>query len=383
MTAGALVTVLVIRARRRPRVTSSLTAGTSLPAVTGMPWTPWSYGYPQPYPLPGSYLTGRYLGHPSLWQPNWGYQSLSSLPGGLTVSKAALPPCAGNAGPGCTCTGDCGGNLLCLCRPCIARTIGSMPLAAPARPAIPAVPARPARPVRSAQRKGPRHGGAGIPGFDGQGEADFALAVGRVHGIRQWNYEVNPGLHSALGRDVAPSASLLLNHEGKLPLLRGVNQHYWEPGHNEAVCSHVPGHKPPVEFDEKLNRECGCGFWAYWTVDARSWSNALPVWGVIEGTGRVLLGEKGFRCQRARIIALTLGFTIEPRVYGVPGARYGSFQVTDAVQPEAPAELEQARQRADAWMAVLMDGLGVTYPEARVFATVKGMLASFPLGEVA
>jgi hypothetical protein len=58
--------------------------------------------------------------------------------------------------------------------------------------------------------------------------------------------------------------------------------------------------------------ECGCGIWAYWDLPAdadfamdRSGSAVYwPVAGRIEGSSRVVIGEKGFRCEKATLTHL-------------------------------------------------------------------------------
>jgi hypothetical protein len=54
---------------------------------------------------------------------------------------------------------------------------------------------------------------------------------------------------------------------------------------------------PPIQ-------SCGCGFWAY--ADARYVPARPFVWGVIHGWGRMVAGPKGFRCQHARIVAVSV-----------------------------------------------------------------------------
>jgi hypothetical protein len=99
----------------------------------------------------------------------------------------------------------------------------------------------------------------------------------------------------------------------------------------------------------------------------------LPAYGVIEGTGRTLIGPKGFRCQRAKIVALALGFSV-------------STQVNEGLTRGLPAEdrdrlIAEGRDRANAWLGVIQVRLGEMYPDAQTFATVNGMLAAFPAGE--
>ncbi len=139
-----------------------------------------------------------------------------------------------------------------------------------------------------------------------------------------------------------------------------------------------------------------CGFWGYWKMADQTWHDKLPVFGIMEGTGRVVIGSKGFRAQKARIIALVPAFAIDVATTPdpVPGPYYGSWQqlrspYEPAVPELSPAgagdrerEIAESRQRADAWLGVIMELLGLMYPEARVFATLKGMLACVPPGEV-
>jgi hypothetical protein len=193
---------------------------------------------------------------------------------------------------------------------------------------------------------------AGIAGFDGSRPGDYALAIGSVRGLRQWSFPAAGALDRALAAGAEPSARAIWPVPEPL-LLTGVRDHPWRPGVNEAACRNNTAHEPPVEADPDTGLACGCGFWAYWGLDDHAWDIKLPVFGVVEGTGRVVTGTKGFRCQKARILALTLGFTVE----------------------DGPEKM------ADAWLGVLMDMIGQAYPDARVFATLNGMLASVPTGE--
>jgi hypothetical protein len=57
---------------------------------------------------------------------------------------------------------------------------------------------------------------------------------------------------------------------------------------------------------EGLDPECACGFYAYHSGDVY-YATAGPgcrVQGVIEGYGRMILGTKGYRAQKARILAI-------------------------------------------------------------------------------
>lgn len=69
--------------------------------------------------------------------------------------------------------------------------------------------------------------------------------------------------------------------------------------------------------------ECGCGFWAYWNglpvadfdcampvlrySKQSGYSLNIPVGGMIEGSGHTIIGERGFRCEYAKITDLAVG----------------------------------------------------------------------------
>ena len=169
--------------------------------------------------------------------------------------------------------------------------------------------------------------------------AGAPLALGSVHGVRQWSVD-------SLGRLIGLSYPKV-----------------WTPGENVAACSRTrqtaeckagecePHRKKPEKVEQAASEDpplrigapsaatlsqyyraitytypagiffgephctepnpcagadpaCNCGFWAYYSDG--TWSGAAPVRGVIEGYGKTTVGTKGFRCSKARILALTL-----------------------------------------------------------------------------
>lgn len=90
-------------------------------------------------------------------------------------------------------------------------------------------------------------------------------------------------------------------------------------GRYQAVCTEGGRtsviHKPPEP-------DCGCGYWAYWNPSyndefgyQRPWVRyskyqgydiSIPLCGAIEGSGATIIGEKGFRTERARITDLSM-----------------------------------------------------------------------------
>jgi hypothetical protein len=247
----------------------------------------------------------------------------------------------------------------------------------------------------------------GMPGFDGQGahpapDGPIPDVLGAVKGYRWWTLSAPPLWESpALAAGNWPPG-----------LLRGM-QAPWEPGENTATCrasgaSGWGGHcHPPESIPDE---ECGCGFWAYWTLQPHDLGSAgLPVCGVVEGYGAVLTGEKGFRAAKARIVALHLPFTIMPEtaarslLLAGPQRQYGShnpwwnhpkftgkvIQAGNVSFDDAPAEVppepeltpdeEQAMaDAAEAWMAVIGLRLEDMYPGVRIFETRAHLEAEFP-----
>jgi hypothetical protein len=126
----------------------------------------------------------------------------------------------------------------------------------------------------------------------------FGLAVGSVFGQRSWVID-------RLGRLTS------VVHDGTP----------WRPGVNEAKCDTLIANLDrilsrsrasalvPDEADENHLATCVCGFYAYFDKQHNNYADSLKgisVEGVIEGFGKTVLGDKGFRAEKARIVALTL-----------------------------------------------------------------------------
>lgn len=165
---------------------------------------------------------------------------------------------------------------------------------------------------------------SGMSGFSEKGEPDeWDMAVGEVYGYRWWKLNVDAKVAGVLKEDtrgVSPSVGILT----------GANGQEWHRDKNEAVCTAAyynrlsfqtepsSWHAPP-----EFRVPCGCGFWAYFDKNLRaesvfySMTSSVPymygssivqvlAFGVIKGTGRVIIGDKGFRSQYAEIVGLAL-----------------------------------------------------------------------------
>lgn len=75
----------------------------------------------------------------------------------------------------------------------------------------------------------------------------------------------------------------------------------WVPGENLSECRSEFGPHKDGDFAEK----CRCGFYGYYDGSNDFHSGGL-VSGVIEGYGDAVLGSRGFRVTKARIVALTI-----------------------------------------------------------------------------
>lgn len=99
----------------------------------------------------------------------------------------------------------------------------------------------------------------------------------------------------------------------------------WQPGENEATCLIDPfsrmvqtisgAFQVPTAVihygngdSEKAHRAgqkgCSCGFYAYFDLGHNPHHQKGNVLGLIEGYGLMTVGDRGFRCEKARLVAL-------------------------------------------------------------------------------
>ena len=242
----------------------------------------------------------------------------------------------------------------------------------------------------------PRRHHSGMDGFEERSAESFPLAVGHFGGLRVWN----------------------LLEDGTL---QGANSMIWKPGENVATCMH--GHLVPCDgqtcarepdraeriditlisspYPQRLTWnipgecQCGCGLWAYWNLNDSNLSNhsfARPVIGVVEGYGRAIEGERGFRAAKARIVGLHVAFQIRPaqrygqRRYFQSGPNIYSFGPQDVgatlgIGPEMhemPADPEAELRALEANLKIQTD-LEERYG-VPVYETTPMMLMKHPLG---
>ncbi|KAE8763915.1 hypothetical protein [Georgenia thermotolerans] len=142
----------------------------------------------------------------------------------------------------------------------------------------------------------------------------------------------------------------------------------WQPGENRASCFHDGG-VVVREPDGRLAvrgysvrdigaahglQGCTCGFYAYYRADP--YARPRRVSGIIEGYGRVVLGTKGFRAQKARLVALVLPEEL-------PGSENAPTDAVPADGRLAPGDGARVRER---------------YPDVAVFPREEAMVVAFP-----
>ena len=235
-------------------------------------------------------------------------------------------------------------------------------------------------------------------------DGDWDLTLGSVRGYRWWNWSI---------------PAYLAGHTLASPCydfgpLIGANNYTWADGKVEAKCDRyaptwddlLQGHRAEHEVPE-YRITCGCGFWGYWPPGVhcsviggvstlRGHSSAtylrIPVFGSIRASGRVIIGELGFRSQYAQIEALCIpkeSAQALTKWHGVREVMDTSFSyVNMASWVSSPPVYSQARyQQAEitasekevlARLAVLETALGDLYPSARIVSSQDALVRIFP-----
>ena len=182
-----------------------------------------------------------------------------------------------------------------------------------------------------------------MEGFQEKGEPEaWDMALGTVRGYRWWNvcmyfvvqgsmYDRYTGSSFDFRREFWHSPwqpnyrrSCVTGMHGGAWSLGLLNKSRWHEARCEAnaavahlnsgIPAKLPSHPVP-------DPDCACGFWAYWdelttenfnnTPFARydrdyGYSVSVPLGGRVEGAGRTIIGEKGFRSERVRITDLAM-----------------------------------------------------------------------------
>ena len=123
-------------------------------------------------------------------------------------------------------------------------------------------------------------------------DAGTAFVAGTLRGYRAWR-PVNRWTHLP---------------DGSLPLASVTQPHIWTPTLS-ARCTPPESWSfrcPPPEVADghtSPSIQCTCGIYAWYAPDDAGMLSAR-VFGVVQASGLVLMGDSGFRAQRARIVAV-------------------------------------------------------------------------------
>jgi hypothetical protein len=159
----------------------------------------------------------------------------------------------------------------------------------------------------------------------------------------------------------------------------------WLPGVNEALClnqgqacgftpdaggehTHSMACRGPKPCGKDVpNLLCQCGFYAYFDGSLNYGAEPTTLSGIVEGFGHVLRGSRGFRCRKARVLALFIPPPV-PEVLDAP-----VLQLTTAVGAQG--------YRVRAYLAAAMEDrvrrVQANYPRVAFFSDVHQMLAAY------
>jgi hypothetical protein len=144
------------------------------------------------------------------------------------------------------------------------------------------------------------------------GQADFGnlgdidTSVGTVRGVRWWSMDAGDTLVGAFGGTWHEGENLATCRRDH-GLTMVINT--WAGPRSVSVsalgaivqAAGVGQRRHPAP-----DPECTCGFYAFWRPEPLPVYEQYPVIGVIEGYGRTVIGDRGFRCEKAKILGLHL-----------------------------------------------------------------------------
>lgn len=112
-----------------------------------------------------------------------------------------------------------------------------------------------------------------MSGFHGDA---YEFAVGSARGLRTFKFR--SGTKTGLRGPVVPKT--------------------WTDGENVSVCRYNPSHR--------FNENCTCGFYSYHdgSNEYHNFFNSIPA--VVENYGKVVIGDRGFRAEKSRLVAVVM-----------------------------------------------------------------------------
>lgn len=163
----------------------------------------------------------------------------------------------------------------------------------------------------------------GVPDFSdpncGHRDSARPFAMGVLVGLRTWRLDMDGALRGltypqrwASGENVAHC--LVTKYTDNIDLAGLILLSSFRATHGWDFTGDEPSLQSPREIPDPcdgVEADCACGFYAYHDnavngYGIHSGSDGRSVIGIVEGYGRIVLGPKGFRCQKARIVALVV-----------------------------------------------------------------------------
>lgn len=124
----------------------------------------------------------------------------------------------------------------------------------------------------------------------------------------------------------------------------------WNKGSLTSVCHRFVSIDGTRETHSSPDIDCTCGIYAHY-LPLESYERQNNIFGVVEASGRILMGTKGFRAEKAKIVALS--------GYGSGNQWFETKEKTRGIYPEEVVDF--------------CTEIGVPY-----FPTVKQMVYEFP-----
>lgn len=124
------------------------------------------------------------------------------------------------------------------------------------------------------------------------------------------------------------------------------------------------------EQHQLIGLDCSCGFYAYFTgIDPYSSAGSVMfgassrVTGIIEGYGRTVVGTKGFRAEKARLVAIVFGVEANERLRNL-------HPIMRVLRGQRPIPFPTHGE----WIQIQSH-----YPDVPLYASLEEALAAHPL----
>lgn len=137
------------------------------------------------------------------------------------------------------------------------------------------------------------------PAFMGD---DYEFVAGHVMGLRSWQADAEGRLvgvtYPAIWKPGENVSECYADPQvGKCPSSTAT-EWYNEKHCDYGNCDGVWHYRDEHHYD----RNCNCGYWAY---NEKNFSPDGTITGVIKGYGKTTIGPRGFRCEKAEVMALS------------------------------------------------------------------------------